>query len=63
MVTLRARLSRQAPDGTWKRIYTFADGSVQTATSHDGNFDDWEKQNTYSPAQNQEVGENSNSTQ
>jgi RNA polymerase sigma factor (sigma-70 family) len=53
MVELRERLARQAPDGTWQRIYGFADGSVQTATSFDGNFDAWEKANTYSPPANQ----------
>ena len=53
MVELRERLARQAPDGTWQRIYGFADGSVQTATSYDGNFDAWEKANTYSPPPNQ----------
>ena len=63
MVALRERLSRQAPDGTWKRIYTFADGSVQTATSLDGNFDDWEKQNTYSSSLNQAQEVRENATQ
>jgi RNA polymerase sigma factor (sigma-70 family) len=53
MVELRERLARQAPDGIWSRIYGFADGSVQTATSYDGNFDTWEKANTYSPPPNQ----------
>jgi RNA polymerase sigma factor (sigma-70 family) len=53
MVALRERLARQAPDGTWQRIYGFADGSVQTATSYDGSFDAWEKVNTYSPPPNQ----------
>jgi RNA polymerase sigma factor (sigma-70 family) len=53
MVALRERLARQAPDGTWQRIYGFADGSVQTATSYDGNFDAWEKANTYSLPPNQ----------
>lgn len=53
MVEFRERLCQQAPDGTWKRIYGFADGSVQTATSNDGNFDAWEKANTYSPPPNQ----------
>jgi RNA polymerase sigma factor (sigma-70 family) len=52
MVALRERLARQAPDGTWQRIYGFADGSVQTATSYDGNFDTWEKANTYLPPPN-----------
>ena len=53
MVVVRERLARQAPDGTWSRIYLFADGSVQTATSYDGNFDAWEKANTYAPPPNQ----------
>ena len=49
MVVIRERIARQAPDGTWRRIYGLADGSVQTAISYDGNFDAWEKANTYSP--------------
>ena len=53
MVQFRERLSRQAPDGTWRRIYGFSDGSVQTATSNDGNFETWEKANTYLPPPNQ----------
>ena len=52
-VMLRERLPRQAPDGTWTRLYGLADGSVQTATSYDGNFDAWEKVNTYTPPANQ----------
>jgi RNA polymerase sigma factor (sigma-70 family) len=47
MVELRERLARQAPDGTWSRLYGLTDGSVQTATSFDGSFDAWEKVNTY----------------
>jgi RNA polymerase sigma factor (sigma-70 family) len=53
MVVIRERIARQAPDGTWRRVYLFADGSVQTATSYDGNFDAWEKANTYSPPPDQ----------
>jgi RNA polymerase sigma factor (sigma-70 family) len=53
MIMFRERLSRQAPDGTWRRVYGFADGRVITATSYDGNFDAWEKANTYSPPPNQ----------
>lgn len=53
MLELRERLARQAPDGSWNRIYGFADGSVQSANSIDGNFDAWEKQNTYTPPANQ----------
>ena len=46
---LRERLARQAPDGSWNRIYLFADGSAHIATSYDGNFESWEKANTYAP--------------
>jgi RNA polymerase sigma factor (sigma-70 family) len=53
LILVRERLARQAPDGTWSRVYGFADGSVHTATSYDGNFDAWEKVNTYSPPPNQ----------
>jgi hypothetical protein len=52
MIALRERVPRRTPDGKWQRIYTLADGSVQTATSNDGNFDAWEQQNT-SPPPNQ----------
>jgi RNA polymerase sigma factor (sigma-70 family) len=53
LVMLRERIARQAPDGTWHRVYLFADGSGQTATSYDGNFDAWEKANTFSPPPSQ----------
>jgi RNA polymerase sigma factor (sigma-70 family) len=53
MVEFRERLVRQAPDGSWRRVYGFSDGSVQTATSNDGNFEAWEKANTYLPPPNQ----------
>ncbi len=49
MVVLRERRARQAPDGSWNRIYGYLDGRVVTATSYDGNFAAWEKANTYSP--------------
>ncbi len=53
LTVMRERIARQAPDGSWSRIYGLADGSVQTATSYDGNFDAWEKANTYLPPANQ----------
>jgi RNA polymerase sigma factor (sigma-70 family) len=53
MVMVRERIARQAPDGMWHRAYLFADGSEHIATSYDGNFDAWEKANTYSPPPNQ----------
>jgi hypothetical protein len=49
MVQLREHLARQAPDGTWRRIYVFADGSVVTVTSINGSFETWEKENTDIP--------------
>ena len=50
VVTLREGTPRQSPDGTWRRAYLFSDGSVQVATSYDGNFDQWEKVNTTPPS-------------
>jgi hypothetical protein len=52
MVAAREQIARQAPDGTWRRIYVFTDGRAVTATSIDGNFEAWEKANTYSPPAN-----------
>jgi len=46
MVAMRERYARQAPDGTWQRLYGMVDGRVITATSYDGNFQAWEKANT-----------------
>jgi len=43
MILFRERLAKQAPDGTWHRVYGLADGSVQVANSPDGNFSAWEK--------------------
>ena len=54
MLMLREITPRQSPDGKWERTYGFADGSVQTITSNDGNFNDWEKQQQqYNPPPNQ----------
>ena len=49
MIELRERLARQSPNGIWYRVYGFADGSVQIASSNDGNFDTWEAANTMPP--------------
>lgn len=43
MILFRERVTRQAPDGIWHLVYGLADGSVQVATSRDGNFDPWQK--------------------
>jgi RNA polymerase sigma factor (sigma-70 family) len=53
IVAGREHLARQAPDGTWQRIYLFGDGSVQTATSFNGDFSGWEKANTFIPPADQ----------
>jgi RNA polymerase sigma factor (sigma-70 family) len=52
MIFSREIMSKQAPDGTWHRVYGLVDGSVHIATSYDGNFDAWEKANTTPPPQN-----------
>ncbi len=52
MIVYREDMSKQAPDGTWHRVYGLVEGSVYIATSYDGNFDAWEKANTTPPPQN-----------
>jgi RNA polymerase sigma factor (sigma-70 family) len=52
MIMLREKTPRQNPNGELERVYGLADGSVQTATSRNGNFGAWERQNT-SPPPNQ----------
>jgi len=42
-ILVREREPRQLPDGSWDRMYLFADGSVQEAAPSDGDFDTWEK--------------------
>ena len=42
-VLAREKQPRQNPDGKWYRDYLFVDGSVQQATTDDGNFDSWEQ--------------------
>ena len=49
VIAFREKNPRQDPDGTWTRVYGFADGSVQTRSSQDGNFDDYEKQHSPPP--------------
>jgi len=52
-VQWREHVARQAPDGTWHRTYVFADGRVIVANTIDGNFDAWERANTYVPPTSQ----------
>ena len=50
VIVLREKQAYQWPDGTWSRVYGFADGASQTHSSADGNFDAWEKEHTATPA-------------
>jgi hypothetical protein len=50
---LRERIPFRTADGKWARIYGFGDGHAEEQISEDGNFDAWEKQNTYLPPTNQ----------
>lgn len=45
-IALREISPRQLPNGTWERVYLRADGSVQLAGSPNGNFDNWELNNS-----------------
>lgn len=47
MMMFRERSPRQNPNGSWSRVYGLADGSVQTRSSEDGNFDKVDQE--YSP--------------
>ncbi len=42
----------QKPNGTWAKVYGFADGHVEVQVTPDGNFDSFEKQHTVSPPPN-----------
>src|SRR5262249_4635530 len=42
-IVAREKEPQQNPDGTFTRAYLMADGSVQTATSTNGDFVEWEK--------------------
>jgi hypothetical protein len=39
----------QKTNGTWARVYGFADGHCETRFEPDGNFTAWEKQNSLNP--------------
>jgi RNA polymerase sigma factor (sigma-70 family) len=43
LIAFRESNPRQSPDGAWHRVYGLADGSVQVATSPDGNFSAYER--------------------
>jgi len=49
-IILREKKARQAPDGKWERVYSYADGSAWFQTSDDGNFAAFEKQHMFPPA-------------
>ena len=50
VIVLREKQARQWADGSWSKVYGFADGHSETRGSTDGNFDDWEKQHIITPA-------------
>jgi RNA polymerase sigma factor (sigma-70 family) len=52
-IIFRERTPRQNPKGGWNRVYCLADGSVQTITSPDGNFDFFEREHMASASQGQ----------
>ena len=49
VIVIREQQARQGADGTWLRAYGFADGHSQLRRAADGNFDDWEKEHTFTP--------------
>jgi hypothetical protein len=48
-ILVREFLAWPTVEGQWGRIYGFADGHSQVVRMPDGNFADWEKQNTFNP--------------
>jgi hypothetical protein len=46
---LREYLAWPTPDGRWGKVYGFADGHSQVVFLKDGNFTDWERENTFTP--------------
>jgi RNA polymerase sigma factor (sigma-70 family) len=49
-VFFREKVARKTPDGKWQRAYCLVDGSVQTITTDDGNFDAWESEHLVAPS-------------
>lgn len=49
-IMFREIAPRKTPEGKWERVYGSADGSVQTITSEDGNFDAWENEKPVPPS-------------
>ena len=48
-IIVREREPRQTPNGTWKKVYGFADGSSRTIENKDGNFEAWEQEHLPQP--------------
>ena len=49
-IMFREIAPRKTPEGKWERVYGSADGSVQTITSEDGNFEVWENEQPVPPS-------------
>lgn len=43
LILFREKVARQGPNGTWTRVYTLADGSVQIRSSATGDFSEFEQ--------------------
>jgi hypothetical protein len=50
LILLREKQARRLPDGTWERIYSLADGSVQRISRANGDFSDFEMGRTATQA-------------
>ena len=49
LILFREIEPRQLPDGSWERVYTFADGSVQSKPSPNGDFSAFEQEHMAKP--------------
>jgi len=49
VIVIRDKQAWQASDGSWYKVYGFADGSSQAHKALDGNFDAFEKQHVFLP--------------
>ncbi len=56
VIVIRERQAWQGSDGSWLRVYGFADGHSVVRRAADGNFDDFEKEHTYTPPAAEQQG-------
>ena len=48
-IIMREREPSQTPNGTWSKVYGFADGSYRTIETTDGNLRSWEQEDKPKP--------------